>query len=67
MAGTCDPALWRIRSTAASAKEEVAPAQAALYQLVRERAADMRVPFGCYPMPDDWRTLVITEEAAARS
>jgi hypothetical protein len=67
MAATCDPALRRIRSAPASARREVAPAQAALYRLLRQRAADIGVSSGTYPMPDDWRALVITEEAATRT
>jgi hypothetical protein len=65
MAGNCDPALWRHRAGVNRTDSAMTAPQSALYQMLRERAADVPGPPGQFClMPDGWRTLVINEERA---
>jgi hypothetical protein len=66
MANNCDSALWRNRVGASGTDSAMTAAQTALYQMLRERAADVPGPTDhSYPMPDGWRTLVINDERPA--
>jgi hypothetical protein len=66
MANTCDPALWRNHADANRTHSAMTAAQTALYQMLRERAADVPGPADrSYPMPDGWRTLIINEERSS--
>lgn len=66
MANNCDPALWQNRAGASRTDSAMTAAQTALYQMLRERAADVPGPTDhSYSMPDGWRTLIINEERSS--
>jgi hypothetical protein len=64
MAAACDGALWRNRDGYERATGELAPGQADLYSLLRRKAAGLTGAVPLRAMPDDWRSVVTTEEAA---
>ena len=63
MAAACDGALWRNRDGYERATGELAPRQADLYSLLRRKVAGVIGPIQPPAMPEDWRSIVTTEEA----
>jgi hypothetical protein len=65
MATACDIALWRNRDGYEHSTGELTPGQTDLYAELRRKAADSPAVIQVPAMPDDWRTVVMTEEAAS--
>ena len=64
MATAIDVALWRNRDGYQRSTGELAPGQTDLYALLRRKSADSPATIQLHTMPRDWRSVVMTEEAA---
>jgi hypothetical protein len=64
MATACDVALWRNRDGYQRSTGELTAGQSDLYAALRRKAADSLAAIQVPAMPDEWRSVVMSEEAA---